>query len=109
MAKNTHRVVGVYALDGFLCSMPSRQIRAIRTERQTKDLFMATRPNRESALVWRKSRVSGESGGCVEMALSNSSVLVRDSRDHPGATLTFSPAQWRQFVHRIKSAKTHLG
>jgi hypothetical protein len=48
--------------------------------------------------------MSGESGGCVEVAAAESCVLVRDSRDHPGAMLTFSPAQWRQFVRRIKTA-----
>jgi hypothetical protein len=70
---------------------------------------MATRPNRDSTIVWRKSRASGADGGCVEVATWGSSLLVRDSRDHPGATLTFSPAQWRQFVRLIKSAKVYLG
>jgi hypothetical protein len=70
---------------------------------------MATRPNRYSTIVWRKSRASGADGGCIEVATWESSVLVRDSRDHPGATLTLSPAQWRQFVRRIKSAEVHLG
>jgi Domain of unknown function (DUF397) len=67
---------------------------------------MATRPNRESSLVWRKSRHSGASGGCVEIALSESSVLVRDSRNHLGARLAFSSAQWRHFVRRVKNDET---
>jgi uncharacterized protein DUF397 len=70
---------------------------------------MTTQPNREWTLVWRKSRSSSGSGECVEVATLESSVLVRDSRDHPGARLTFSPTQWRQFVRRIKSANIHLG
>ena len=70
---------------------------------------MATRPNRESTLVWRKSRTSGASGGCVEVALSNSSVLVRDSRDQLGARLEFGPAQWRRFVRRVKDGDVRLG
>jgi len=64
---------------------------------------MASQPNQDSTLVWRKSRRSGESAGCVELARSNSSVLVRDSRDQSEAILEFAPAQWRRFVRRIKS------
>ena len=67
---------------------------------------MATQPNRDPTLVWRKSRASGEAGGCVEVAKSKSSVLVRDSRDQSGRILEFSPAQWRALVHRIKDGKT---
>jgi hypothetical protein len=66
---------------------------------------MAIRPNRESSPVWRKSRNSGASGGCVEIALSESSVLVRDSRNHLGARLAFSSAQWGHFVRRVKNDK----
>ena len=57
---------------------------------------MATQPNRDSILSWRKSRLSGESGGCVEVASHDSSVLVRDSRDRTDqARLKISQAQWR--------------
>jgi hypothetical protein len=66
---------------------------------------MATQPNRDSTPVWLKSRLSGESGGCVEVAKWGSSILVRDSRAQSGAVLDFSPDQWRGFVRRIKSAK----
>jgi Domain of unknown function (DUF397) len=64
---------------------------------------MATQPNPDSTLIWRKSRLSGESGGCVEVAKSESSVLVRDSRDQRGAILKFDPGQWRGFVSRVKN------
>jgi hypothetical protein len=70
---------------------------------------MASQPNRDSTLVWRKSRVSGADSGCVEVASRHSSVLVRDSRDRSGTRLAFGAAQWRGFVSRIKSAKIHLG
>jgi len=70
---------------------------------------MVTRPNRESTLVWRKSRRSGGDSACVEIAVSDSSVLVRDSHDHLGARLAFGPAQWRQFVRRIKDGAALLG
>jgi Domain of unknown function (DUF397) len=67
---------------------------------------MATEPNRDPTLVWRKSRASGADASCVEVAKWESSVLVRDSRDHLGGILKFSPAQWRAFVRRIKDGKT---
>jgi|HubBroStandDraft_1064217.scaffolds.fasta_scaffold59688_2 hypothetical protein len=70
---------------------------------------MAARPNREPTLVWRKSRRSGGDGACVEVAVSDSCVLVRDSRDHLEPRLAFGPAQWRQFVHRIKDDTALLG
>jgi hypothetical protein len=66
---------------------------------------MATPRDRDSMLIWRKSRASGGSGECVEVALSNSSVLVRDSSDRSGARLTFSPAHWRLFVRLLKEGR----
>jgi hypothetical protein len=70
---------------------------------------MTTQPNRESTLVWRKSRASGADSGCVEVAAAESSVLVRDSRDRLGTRLTFSLAQWRGFVRRVNDGETGLG
>jgi hypothetical protein len=70
---------------------------------------MATQPNRDSTLIWRKSRLSGESGGCVEVARWESSVLVRDSRDQSGAVLAFSSAQWFGLLWRIKNGEAGLG
>lgn len=67
---------------------------------------MATQPNRYSALTWRKSSASQANGGCVEVANSDSSVLVRDSRDRLGAVVTFTSTGWRRFTQRVKSGKT---
>ncbi|MFG1799706.1 DUF397 domain-containing protein [Micromonospora carbonacea] len=49
---------------------------------------------------WRTStRSSGNGGDCVEVADNLPGVvLVRDSKDRAGATLTFAPAAWRGFV-----------
>jgi hypothetical protein len=65
---------------------------------------MATQPNRDSTLIWRRSSNSGGTGNCVEVAELDSSVLVRDSRDQSGALLTFTSSQWLGFVRRIKNA-----
>jgi hypothetical protein len=66
---------------------------------------MATPPDRDSILIWQKSRASADGGNCVEVARSKSSVLVRDSSARSGAILAFSPAQWRLFVRLIKNGK----
>ncbi|MGI5211477.1 DUF397 domain-containing protein [Plantactinospora sp. CA-290183] len=49
---------------------------------------------------WRKSSRSGDSGGnCVEVADNlPGRVLVRDSKDRAGGTLTFASDSWRAFV-----------
>jgi hypothetical protein len=70
---------------------------------------MASGPNRQSTLLWRKSRASGGDGGCVEVAATDASVLVRDSRDRLGTRLAFDPARWRAFVRRIKDGKITPG
>ena len=63
---------------------------------------MATQPNRDSTLIWHKSRASGASGACVEVAASGSSILVRDSGDRAGTVLTFTGAQWLGLLRRIR-------
>ncbi|MFI7662659.1 DUF397 domain-containing protein [Micromonospora parva] len=49
---------------------------------------------------WRTSTRSTDSGGnCVEVADNLPGVvLVRDSKDRSGPTLTFAPAAWRCFI-----------
>lgn len=49
---------------------------------------------------WRKSTKSGNNGGaCVEVADNLPGVvLVRDTKDRDGGTLTFAPEVWRGFV-----------
>ena len=59
--------------------------------------------NRLSGAVWRKSTRSGDNGGnCVEVALTQDVVGVRDSKDRTGPVLTVSPAVWRGFLADIK-------
>ncbi|MFI7435343.1 DUF397 domain-containing protein [Micromonospora haikouensis] len=53
---------------------------------------------------WRKSTKSGNNqGNCVEVADNLPGVvLVRDTKDRDGGTLSFSPASWRDFVELAK-------
>ena len=61
-----------------------------------------------SSARWRKSTRSNSAGGeCVEVADNlPGAVLVRDTKDRDGGTLTFTPAAWRAFVELSKAANT---
>jgi len=66
---------------------------------------MTTQPTQDPTLTWRKSSASGGNSGCVEVAKSASSVLVRDSRSPTGTVLQLSCAQWRSLVQRIRDGR----
>ncbi|MEV4626582.1 DUF397 domain-containing protein [Micromonospora sp. NPDC049523] len=53
---------------------------------------------------WRKSsRSNGQGGNCVEVADNlPGRVLVRDTKNRDGGTLTFAPDAWRAFVGLAK-------
>jgi hypothetical protein len=57
--------------------------------------------------IWHKSTRSGGNGGdCVEVAVNLPDVVaVRDSKDRDGATLTFSPADWRDFLAAVRDGE----
>jgi hypothetical protein len=48
---------------------------------------------------WRKSTYSGANGGdCVETASGAGVVLVRDTTDREGGTLSFTASAWQTFT-----------
>lgn len=51
-----------------------------------------------SGAVWRKSRKSGNNGGCVEVADLGEYIAVRDSKNPDGPVLTFTTFEWDCFL-----------
>jgi hypothetical protein len=51
---------------------------------------------------WRKSSFSGQNGSCVETASNNGAVLVRDTTNRDGGTLTFDADAWRTFLGTLR-------
>lgn len=52
---------------------------------------------------WRKSSYSGSNqGNCVELGQGPGSVLVRDTVDREGFTMTLTPAVWRSFTAAVE-------
>jgi len=52
---------------------------------------------------WRKSSYSGNGGECVEACVAESGwVLVRDTTNRTGGTLSFRASAWRSFAERLK-------
>jgi hypothetical protein len=55
-----------------------------------------------SMMQWRKSSYSnGGSNACVEVASTNG-VLVRDTTNRAGGTLTFSTEAWERFAASLR-------
>ncbi|MEH0842974.1 DUF397 domain-containing protein [Micromonospora sp. CPCC 205711] len=56
--------------------------------------------------LWRTSTRSDNDGNCVEVADNlPGMVLVRDSKDRSGPTLTVAPAAWRAFVAVLRTIR----
>jgi hypothetical protein len=56
----------------------------------------------EQSIAWRKSTASN-SGSCVEVAIHDGSVLVRDSMNPVRAVLKLSPTAWSAFLAFTRS------
>ena len=54
------------------------------------------------SLTWRTA-LSCNGGSCVQVAVAGQTVLVGDSKTPNGPILSYSPAEWREFVFGVKS------
>ena len=54
---------------------------------------------------WVKSSASMPNGDCIEIAVSESTVWVRDSKDRGGATIAVNEIGWRALISAIKQGK----
>lgn len=66
---------------------------------------MIPQPNGDSTPIWRKSSASSGNDGCVEVARSGSSILVRDSADRLNVVLAFTGEQWHGLIRRIQNGQ----
>jgi hypothetical protein len=56
--------------------------------------------------AWRKStRSSGAGSNCVEVAVLDTVVGVRDSKDRNGPMLVFTATQWSEFLNGARSGR----
>ena len=53
-------------------------------------------------LIWR-TPLSCNGGACVAVAASGQTVLMADTKTPGGPVLSYSPAEWEEFVTRIKN------
>lgn len=55
----------------------------------------------EPALIWRKSTRS-DSGGCLEVALADGIVFLRDSKRPDGSILSIAPRAWTVLISEVR-------
>ena len=56
-----------------------------------------------SGYHWRKTGRSANDGACVEVAVVNGKIAVRDSKDPRGSWLRYSVWSWRDFTSKVKT------
>jgi len=54
---------------------------------------------------WRKSQRSGGQGDCVEFAVVDGLIGVRDSQNSDGPVLVFDRGSWRAFIDGVKQGE----
>jgi hypothetical protein len=54
-----------------------------------------------SRATWKKSSYSSANGECVEVAVLDGAVAVRDSKNPDGGALVFRPEEWTSFLHGV--------
>ncbi|MEV4283654.1 DUF397 domain-containing protein [Actinoplanes xinjiangensis] len=57
---------------------------------------------------WRTSTRSGANGNCVEVAITDEGVAVRDTKDRSKPAHVFTLAEWDAFVGGVKDGEFDL-
>ena len=60
------------------------------------------------AAAWR-TRSLCDLNGCVEVAVLEDRVVVRDAKDRAGPVLVFTAAEWEAFVGGVRGGEFDLG
>jgi hypothetical protein len=55
-----------------------------------------------SRTPWRKSSYSGNGNNCVEIAVADGLIAVRDTMNRDGVTKIFTDRAWQHFTRRVK-------
>jgi Domain of unknown function (DUF397) len=58
--------------------------------------------------AWHKSTRSSGNGNCVEVAVVDDTVGVRDTKNREGGMLVFTAAEWSAFLSGMKSGEFDL-
>ncbi|MEV0351946.1 DUF397 domain-containing protein [Nonomuraea sp. NPDC050680] len=64
--------------------------------------------SRSPRAAWFKATFSDNGGGCVEVALGENVVAVRDSKDPEGPVLYFSGEEWVAFLAGVHAGEFEL-
>ena len=57
-----------------------------------------------SAMTWRRASRCSD-GTCVEVAVADEFVLIRDSKDQSGPVLRFTHSEWSAFARAIRDGE----
>ncbi len=58
--------------------------------------------------TWRKSSYSSQTNSCVEVRITDTGVLVRDTKDRSKPAHTYTHAEWRAFTLGVKDGEFDL-
>ena len=58
--------------------------------------------------AWCKSTFSDSGNGCVEVAIGEELILVRDTKDREGPVLRFTRREWAAFLNGAKHGEFDL-
>ncbi|MEV6494927.1 DUF397 domain-containing protein [Actinoplanes sp. NPDC051633] len=59
-------------------------------------------------LPWKTSTRSGSNGSCVEVAITDDAIYVRDTKDRSLAPHRYTKAEWAAFVGGVKDGEFDL-